>query len=72
MLQNTRSCARVSTFLATATLVIATLGSSANAAPSSLQSAFNGAPTEFRVPANILLAVSMAQYSIPAGQRYVA
>src|SRR5437879_4967866 len=58
MLQNTRSRARVTAFLATTTLVIATLGSSASAAPSSLQSAFSSGAAEFHVPANVLLAVS--------------
>src|SRR5438874_8920892 len=58
MLQVTHSHARVSSFLATTVLVLATLGSSASAAPSSLQSAFNGAASEFNVPASVLLAVS--------------
>src|SRR5439155_1101116 len=58
MLQVTHSHARVSSFLATTALVLATLGSSASAAPSSLQSAFSGAASEFNVPASVLLAVS--------------
>src|SRR5437773_2101438 len=53
-----RSSARVSAFLASTILVLATLGSSANAAPSSLQSAFSSAAAEFHVPASVLLAVS--------------
>src|SRR5947208_11221042 len=53
-----RSSARVSAFLASTILVLATLGSSANAAPSSLQSAFSSAAGEFHVPASVLLAVS--------------
>ena len=58
MLQVTHSRSRVSAFLATTLLVIATLGSSASAAPSPLQSAFSSAAAEFHVPANVLLAVS--------------
>ena len=58
MLQVTHSRSRISAFLATTLLVIATLGSSASAAPSPLQSAFSGAAAEFHVPANVLLAVS--------------
>jgi hypothetical protein len=50
--------ARAFAFFASAILVLATMGSSASAAPSSLQSAFTGAAAEFHVPANILLAVS--------------
>src|SRR6267143_6003811 len=50
--------ARALAFFASAILVLATMGSSASAAPSSLQSAFTGAAAEFHVPANILLAVS--------------
>src|SRR5207247_4530864 len=53
-----RSSARVSAFLASTILILATLGSSANAAPSSLQSAFSSAAAEFHVPASVLLAVS--------------
>src|SRR5438105_4227411 len=53
-----RSSARVSAFLASTILVLATLGSSANAAPSPLQSAFSSAAAEFHVPASVLLAVS--------------
>src|SRR5438105_12944719 len=58
MLPVTHSRSRVSAFLATTLLVIATLGSSASAAASPLQSAFSGAAAEFHVPANVLLAVS--------------
>jgi N-acetyl-anhydromuramyl-L-alanine amidase AmpD len=50
--------ARAFAFFASAILVLATMGSSASGAPSSLQSAFTGAAAEFHVPANILLAVS--------------
>jgi N-acetyl-anhydromuramyl-L-alanine amidase AmpD len=58
MLQITRSPARVAAFLASMSLVLATLGSSASAAPSSLQAAFTSAAAEFGVPANVLLGVS--------------
>src|SRR5205085_2693919 len=54
----THARCRVSAFLATTVVVIPTLGSSASAAPSPLQSAFSRAAAEFHVPANVLLAVS--------------
>src|SRR5207237_10174306 len=50
--------ARILAFIASAILAIAAMGSSASATPSSLQSAFSGAATEFQVPVNVLLAVS--------------
>jgi len=56
----TRATARFSAFMASTILVIATMGSSASAAPSTLQSAFNNAAAEFHVPVNVLLAVSYA------------
>jgi N-acetyl-anhydromuramyl-L-alanine amidase AmpD len=58
VLQVTRTPARVAALLAGTSLVLATFGSSASAAPSSLQTAFTSAAAEFGVPANVLLAVS--------------
>ena len=50
-----RTGARIFAFIASAILAIAAMGSSASAAPSSLQSAFNNAAAEFQVPASVLL-----------------
>src|SRR5437868_13662426 len=69
MLQVTHSRSRVSAFLATTVLVIATLGSSASAAPSPLQSGFSSAAAEFHVPANVLLAFS---YMLSRGESSAA
>jgi len=49
---------RTSVFMATAILLMATMGSSASAAPSTLQTAFTSAAAEFHVPASVLLSVS--------------